>query len=224
MSGRPAPHDDSAAGVLVVDDEAQIVDLLARYLGQQGLRVAGAQSPEAALAALNADTGITVVVVDLRLPGMSGQELIAQMRHGRDETRPLEVILITGAGAHDPAIEALRGHVAEVLRKPFRPSEVAAAVTRARAAAERRRQAATGEAGGAPASAAAAQAALQEALGRILAEAEALSAAAHLSEPDATRSRAGRIGAAARQALQLLEHAAGPSSPRRPCTAPLRPD
>lgn len=211
MSALPAPHDTGATGVLIVDDEAQIVQLLSLYLGQQGLRVIGAQSPDAALAALGADPGIAVVVTDLRLPGMSGPELVQRMRLGRDETTALEVILITGAGAGDLALEALRGQVAEVLRKPFRPSEVAAAVTRARSKVEHRRQAAAGKTGGAPGPTA--QAALRDAIGRILAEATALSEAAGPLTPDETRMRAGRMGAAARQALHLVDQAAGPASP-----------
>lgn len=211
MPPTPAQHGTGATGVLIVDDEAQIVDLLSLYLGQQGLSVVGAQAPEAALAALRADPEIAVVVTDLRLPGMSGHDLIAEMLHGRDDATALEVILITGAGADDPAIEALRGQIAEVLSKPFRPSEVAAAVGRARATAERRRQAAANPAGWPPGfpPLPAAQAAFREALGQILAEAEALTEASRPPEAEETRSRAGRIRTVVHQMLQLVEQAAG---------------
>jgi DNA-binding NtrC family response regulator len=141
MAEQPA-RDTTAPAVLIVDDERQIVELLTLYLGQQGFRAFGAETTEAAIGMVRADPTIGVVVTDLRMPGLSGPALAAEMLRGRTEAEAIEVVIITGAGQADPALEGFRDQAFEVLRKPFRPSEVAGAVTRARAACERRRQAA----------------------------------------------------------------------------------
>jgi DNA-binding NtrC family response regulator len=205
---------DSALGVLIVDDERPIVDLLKLYLGQQGMRVRGAYTPEEAVASVRADPAIGVVITDLRMPGMSGPALADELLRGRGEAEALELVVITGAGHGDPALEAFRGLAFEVLRKPFRPSEVAAAVTRALAASGQRRRDAQRAAGAPPGHPAPASARLvasmlqdlREPLRPLLAEAEAL-ATGPLAEEAQLRERARRIRDAARRIAALLEEA-----------------
>lgn len=205
---------DNALGVLIVDDERSIVDLLKLYLGQQGFRVGGAYTPEDAVEAVRADPGVGVVITDLRMPGMSGPALADELLRDRGEAEAMELVVITGAGAGDPALEAFRGLAFEVLRKPFRPSEVAAAVTRAMAASSQRRRDAQIAAGSSHGGAGPARAQLVAAmlldlrtpLRPLLAEAEAL-ATAPLTDQALLRDRARRVHDAARRIATLLDEA-----------------
>jgi DNA-binding NtrC family response regulator len=210
------PPATDALGILIVDDENEIVDLLTLYLGQQGLRALGAATAEAGLAAVCADPAIGVLVTDLRMPGLSGPALAEEVFRNRPEAEALEVVLITGAGEGDPALEAFRDKAFAVLRKPFRPSAVAAAVGRARDAAALRRRAvqAPGEAATATDDAnrarclAATLAKLRPPLGPLLATAEALATGPVPSET-ALRAQAGLIRDAVREMLALVDAALG---------------
>jgi DNA-binding NtrC family response regulator len=208
------PSMDTALGVLIVDDERPIVDLLKLYLGQQGLRVRGAYTPEEAVEAVRADPVVGVVITDLRMPGMSGPALADELLRDRGEAQAMELVVITGAGAGDPALEALRGLAFEVLRKPFRPTEVAGAVGRAMASAGQRRRDARGAADAAQGSAGPGRAELvatmlldlRGPLGPLLAEAQAL-ATAPPQDAAELRARAQRLHDAARRIAALLDEA-----------------
>uniref|UniRef100_UPI0022EB2A94 response regulator n=1 Tax=Falsiroseomonas oryzae TaxID=2766473 RepID=UPI0022EB2A94 len=134
-------------GILVVDDERQIVDLLTRYLVQHGFRAIGAYTPEQAHAQAVADPGIAVIITDVRMPGKSGLALAEELVRGRPEIFALEVVLVSGAGIDQPDLDAIGARTFDVLRKPFRPSDVAAVAARALAASEQRRQFAARAAG-----------------------------------------------------------------------------
>lgn len=128
------------AGVLVVDDERPIVDLLTRYLGQHGFRAVGAYSPDQARELVLSDPAIGVVISDVRMPGQSGLALAEELLASRPDSAALEVVLISGAGLPESGgHEAAVARAFDVLRKPFRPSEVAAAARRALKSAETRR-------------------------------------------------------------------------------------
>lgn len=205
---------DSALGVLIVDDERPIVDLLKLYLGQQGFRVAGAYTPEDAVTAVRADPAVGVVITDLRMPGMSGPALADELLRDRGEAEAMELVVITGAGQGDPALEAFRGLAFEVLRKPFRPSEVAAAVTRALTASSQRRRDAQLAADPPPGYATPPSArvmasmleGLREPLRPLLADAEAL-ASGPVRDEAQMRDRARRIRDAGNRIAALLEEA-----------------
>jgi CheY-like chemotaxis protein len=142
------PDDRSATpAILIVDDERPIVDLLTRYLGQRGFRVLGAASAAEARGLVGADAGIAVVLSDVRMPGESGVALAEELMAGRPEAAAIEVVLVSGAGLPD-SDAGIAARAFAVLRKPFRPSEVAAAATQALASSQRRRAEA---ANGAPA-------------------------------------------------------------------------
>jgi DNA-binding response OmpR family regulator len=209
-------------GILVVDDERQIVDLLTRYLVQHGFRAVGAYDAAEARERVRSDLRIAVIVSDVRMPGESGVALAEELVRDRSDAAALEVVLITGADLAEAAPTALSSQGFEILHKPFRPSEMAAAVTRALATSERRRRAAMAEAPVAEtASASTADAmvpatgpeALRAPLLPIIAAAEALVAAAALDEAE-TREQARRIHAAALRLLAMIEenHALASSS------------
>jgi FixJ family two-component response regulator len=101
--------------VLVVEDDDSMREAIARLLGAAGYKATAFASAEEFIASGSAE-GATCIVSDLRLPRMSGLELLANLR-SRSASPPL--ILIT---AHDrPGLreEALRAGAAAYLPKPF---------------------------------------------------------------------------------------------------------
>jgi len=102
--------------VLVVEDDDSMRDAIEKLLGAAGFRCAAYTCADAMLAQ-KVDEDLMCVISDLRLPGMSGLELLAALRE-RHVTAPF--ILIT---AHDsPSVReaAQRGGAAAYLAKPFR--------------------------------------------------------------------------------------------------------
>ena len=90
--------------ILLVDDDPTIVGTLTRFLTRQGYAVTAAGNGREALAALQKEK-IPLAILDLMLPDFSGLELLAHVRENSPDT---EVILFTGLGALDSAVQALR--------------------------------------------------------------------------------------------------------------------
>jgi len=105
----------AGAHVLVVDDDEDILRLLAMRLQARGFRVTAASSAEEALARIAVDPP-RVVVSDVRLPGRDGLALFEEIR----TTRPtLPVILLTAHGSIPDAVDATSRGVFGYLTKPF---------------------------------------------------------------------------------------------------------
>jgi PAS domain S-box-containing protein len=124
-----APTGAKGARVLVVDDDAGVVELASEVLERAGHRVAVASGGCAALDRLRADpNGIDVVVLDLAMPDLGGEQVFLALR----ELRPdLPVILVTGYdSAHAAKRFAARG-LDGFLRKPWEPEDLVAAVDHA---------------------------------------------------------------------------------------------
>ncbi|MBM4246343.1 MAG: sigma-54-dependent Fis family transcriptional regulator [Deltaproteobacteria bacterium] len=107
-----APAD--APRVLVVEDDPVLLTILSRYLGQRGCCVLGASSAAEALE-LFAHTPIDVTVSDVRMPGMSGHELLQEVRRRDPEA---DLILITAHSSVKEAVAAIRSGAADYLEKP----------------------------------------------------------------------------------------------------------
>ncbi|MCC6215570.1 MAG: response regulator [Polyangiaceae bacterium] len=103
------------ARVLVVDDHRDMADGVAMLLGELGLEVEVSYSAEAALASL-ARTEFALVLSDVRMPGMDGVALLGRVRERWPHTR---VVLLTGHGTIDSAVEAMRDGASDYLTKPF---------------------------------------------------------------------------------------------------------
>ncbi|MBK8479738.1 MAG: sigma-54-dependent Fis family transcriptional regulator [Proteobacteria bacterium] len=123
---------DGFKRVLVVDDEESIRQLLKNVLGREGLEVSLAASGAEALVALEHEP-IDVVLADVRMPGMSGLELLAEVQQRWPE---LVILIMSAYGSVDAAIEALKQGAYDYIAKPFRPVE---AVLMIRKAEERER-------------------------------------------------------------------------------------
>jgi PAS domain S-box-containing protein len=115
--------------VLVVDDEAPIRRSLARYLERRGHRVDEASDGREALARL-ADAGdepYDVILADLRMPGLDGDRLLAELRAGGTGAEE-RLVFITGDALSDAAAAAHAASGIPVMFKPFELEEVARAV------------------------------------------------------------------------------------------------
>jgi len=113
--------------VLVVDDELPMALNIERVLAEAGLQVRTCSSGEDALAAL-ALAPADAVLVDLRLPGISGMELLERITAERPGT---VVIMVTGFASIDTAVDAVKKGAADFLAKPFLPEELVLKVTKA---------------------------------------------------------------------------------------------
>ncbi len=114
--------------VLVVDDELGLLRAIKRALERHNFLVTTHSTAAAALECVAAG-GVDVVVTDISLPGMSGLELLQEIRrHDPD----LPVILMTGVPGLDSAREAIDHGVLKYLVKPVETSALLGAVTKAR--------------------------------------------------------------------------------------------
>jgi DNA-binding NtrC family response regulator len=101
--------------VLVIDDDEAVRGQLQRLYEQSGYSVASAGSAEEGLRLL-AQGGIDFVITDIKLPGMSGAELIAAMQESYPD---VPVIAITGYLDIDTAVQVLKCGAADFVVKPF---------------------------------------------------------------------------------------------------------
>jgi DNA-binding response OmpR family regulator len=120
--------------VLIIDDEPGIRFALKRWFERAQWTVAEVGEGHAALALLNADDGdpaatIDLIVLDLHLPGMSGEELIQYLRRSCPALVP-RTILTTGDAVIDAEPGSVLAEHAHVLQKPFDLGTLKAAVER----------------------------------------------------------------------------------------------
>ena len=112
----------AAERVLVVDDEPDIVALVAYHLAKAGYRVSTASSGPDALATAAHDRP-ALIVLDLMLPGMSGLEVLEQLR-GQPATRDVGVLMLTARKDEPDRIRGLSLGADDYLTKPFSPQEL----------------------------------------------------------------------------------------------------
>lgn len=106
--------------VLVVDDEVDLLELLVQRLIRKGFEAKGATSAEEALVLLKEEL-FDVGIFDIRMEAMDGLELLAQSRKLQPD---IEVIMLTGHGTIDTAIEAMKLGAYDYLTKPYKLSEL----------------------------------------------------------------------------------------------------
>lgn len=113
--------------IVVIDDEPLLMQLCVEVLEQDGHRVDGFTRGEAALIKL-ASQPTDLLVVDCKMPGLNGFEVIQWARSLRPDLR---VVMITGDGSRDVVGEAMQVGVAGIILKPFTPNELSRAVASA---------------------------------------------------------------------------------------------
>ena len=117
--------------VLVIDDDAAVRESMRRMLSQAGFTVRVAETGEEGFE-LARDGAFDVVLSDMRLPGLSGLDVLRQLRDVRVDA---SFIIMTGFGTVDTAVEAMKLGAVDFVQKPFFRDEL---VLRVRSAAERR--------------------------------------------------------------------------------------
>lgn len=113
--------------VLVVDDDADMRSLLCDVLQGRGHQCMGVGSGQEALKQL-AEEDYAVVLTDLRMKGMLGTELLAEIKHRHPD---IGVILMTAFGSVETAVEAMRFGASDYLTKPVKTEELVRVVERA---------------------------------------------------------------------------------------------
>jgi two-component system phosphate regulon response regulator PhoB len=108
--------------VLVVDDEPDIVALVAYHLARAGYRVSTAANGVDGLAAAQQERP-AMMVLDLMLPGLSGYEVLEQLR-ADDATRAIPVLMLTARRDEQDRIRGLTLGADDYLTKPFSPQEL----------------------------------------------------------------------------------------------------
>mgnify|MGYP001102393950 CR=1 FL=1 len=113
--------------VFVLDDEPGIILLCKRLLERAGFRVESFSAPGVALAALE-NNPIDLLLVDIRMPELDGFQAIDRARQLQPD---LAVVVMTGFGTVETAIEALRRGADGLILKPFSGNELVVSVQRA---------------------------------------------------------------------------------------------
>ncbi len=112
--------------ILVVDDAPDTIEVVERHLKTAGYQVMTAPGATEAVRALET-AHVDVVITDLRMPRISGMDLI---RHVRENYPDTEVVMLTGYASIPNAVEAMRTGAQEYLAKPFTEEELLSAVRR----------------------------------------------------------------------------------------------
>ena len=155
FAGRPPPGESRAAGdgvalprlpaagalpsandlparILVVDDESEIAESLADFLiRKEGFQVRIASDGQQAIAYLESSIGgaaeVDLVLLDMRMPGLSGLEVLDWIRRHPD-LRYTRVVLLTAAASNDEKVQALSAGADDYITKPYYMQELLARV------------------------------------------------------------------------------------------------
>lgn len=101
--------------LLLVEDEDDFRETTARWMSRKGHHVAEAPNAQEALALLDRQH-FDVAVIDMNMPGISGVELLQRMKSDNMET---EVLILTGQGTIESAVQAMKIGACDYLTKPF---------------------------------------------------------------------------------------------------------
>jgi two-component system phosphate regulon response regulator PhoB len=122
-SARSSAAPSQAEHVLVVDDEPEIVALVVYQLAKEGYRVSTAVSGPDALASVRRERP-SLIVLDLMLPGLSGFEVLEQLR-ADPATRDVGVLMLTARKDEPDRLRGLTLGADDYLTKPFSAAELA---------------------------------------------------------------------------------------------------
>ncbi|HEY8022441.1 MAG TPA: response regulator, partial [Thermoanaerobaculia bacterium] len=114
------PPEPSRMTILIVDDEEVLQDVLTSLVRREGHATLSARTGEEALEILDREE-VDLVLLDLMLPGLSGQQVLRQIRQ-RDPAQV--VVVITAYSSIESAIDAMREGAFHYIPKPFKNEEV----------------------------------------------------------------------------------------------------
>ncbi|CAI6083778.1 Transcriptional regulatory protein SrrA [Paenibacillus sp. JJ-100] len=109
--------------ILMVDDEAEIIQLMSIYFNNEGYKLLQASNGVEALEILNSQH-IDLIVLDLMMPGMDGLQACMKIR----ETSPIPIIMLSAKGEYIHKITALSIGADDYVTKPFNPLELIARI------------------------------------------------------------------------------------------------
>jgi two-component system, OmpR family, phosphate regulon response regulator OmpR len=115
----PRPIEDSAAHLLIVDDDRRIRDLLSRFLKERGFRVTVAEHAAAARIALQT-FDFDLLVLDVMMPGENGLDLARALRSKGD----VPILILSARSEVDDRLTGLSIGIDDYLGKPFEPQEL----------------------------------------------------------------------------------------------------
>lgn len=119
-------HDQESRTLLIVDDDVPFRARLMRAFSDRGFDVAGAGSVDEALALARADTP-ELALVDLRLPGKSGLDLVKALK---DLDATTSIVVLTGYGSIATAVDSVKLGATSYLTKPVDADQILAAFDR----------------------------------------------------------------------------------------------
>ena len=128
--------------VLIVDDEAILVEEIAEFLTDEDFVVTTAFDGAQALTRFRAATPgtFTVVLTDLRMPGLDGYELAAALRREETDDVAIEIVLLTGHGTLDGSADTAFAGFHQCVRKPVRLTDLSGILLEAHETALKRRR------------------------------------------------------------------------------------
>lgn len=122
------------ANVLLVDDEVPFVETMTKRLTKRDLRITSAFSGQEALDKLEEDRSVEVVILDVKMPGMDGNETLREIKR----RYPLvEVIMLTGHATVESGIEGMKMGAFDYLMKPCEMDQL---ISKVKEAAAKKRQ------------------------------------------------------------------------------------
>lgn len=113
METRPLLHKK----ILIVDDERVIGEELSEFLSSLDISCHAVTSADEALELIDADTDITLILTDMRMPGKSGADLIRTLQAIPDRT--FEYVIISGHLDADQELAGIEQDSVELMRKPI---------------------------------------------------------------------------------------------------------
>jgi len=115
MSAPRTMESPTLLNLLIVDDERSVRDACREVASVLGYRASSAESAEQALRMAEAQS-IDVVFLDLKLPGAGGLDALWQLKKRRPD---IEVIVMTGHGTVESAVQAMKAGAYDYVTKPF---------------------------------------------------------------------------------------------------------
>ncbi|MBI5569296.1 MAG: diguanylate cyclase [Desulfomonile tiedjei] len=123
--------------ILVVDDDAMVLDIVVESIRAAGLNADACEDGAEALAK-NEATHYDLILTDMKLPGLDGLSLIKRLKADNSDT---DVIVITGYGSVENAVECMKAGAIDYIIKPFTVDQIQVAVRKALDHRELRRRA-----------------------------------------------------------------------------------
>lgn len=121
----PASPKISAPRVLMIDDDVKLTDLVGEYLTREGMDVHVIHDGAQGLERARSET-FGVIILDVMLPGLSGLDVLRQLRAGRDTASTLPVLMLTARGDELDKVLGLEMGADDYLPKPFSSRELTA--------------------------------------------------------------------------------------------------